>query len=263
VDCLDPDCLEHSACLDMGGADSEVFAGGEFKYFYARYVPDSKLSHEITDSQAGQIIAGDTLLMVLMARTDNISFSSPGWSLISQNLGIPRPSYNQNISIYMRTATGTAIDQTINFQLGESTPSIAQRLIASVLVFSGSAQVSDLESGVNTHFCSQAPMPSISSLRSTETPIYGYHTPFTTNYSPDVSSIPMTEQPQQISFFKSSGGTDSNLQLDETGEAMYNRMTLGVGIQGNNSSINYAHHDAGCWVDELGGQSFRFVVSPN
>jgi len=227
-----------------------------FKYVYARHTLLA-LSHTITNSragQAGQLNVGDTLLMVLAARTPTgVTITSPGWTLVVENNGVTRPSYTQKIYIYKRVATGTTADNTIELSVPANTPSIQQRLMASVLVFGGNVEVSGLASGNDTTFCSPASMPTVTSVGSDENIIYGYHTVWTTNFN-------SAELPQSIKFFKADASIDNSVTLDEPNDTISNRLTLGVGDRGVNHLITTAHHNAPCFNDESGNQAFRFSV---
>jgi hypothetical protein len=227
-----------------------------FKYVYARHTL-SALSHTITNSragQAGQLNVGDTLLMVLAARTPTgVTITSPGWTLVVENNGVTRSAYTQKIYIYKRVATGTTADNTIEFSIPADTPSIQQRLMASVLVFGGNVEVSGLASGNDTTFCSPASMPTVTSVGSDESIIYGYHTVWTTNFNG-------AELPHSIKFFKADASIDNSVTLDEPNDTISNRLTLGVGDRGVNHLITTAHHNAACFSDENGNQAFRFSV---
>jgi hypothetical protein len=227
--------------------------------FLSRYNPFSNiLEHSmLTGSGSGNSInVGDTLLLVMMAR-NAVTINSPGWTLVLENSGVNRPLYTQKIYIYKRVATGTPDDQTVEFSFPQDTPEIQRRLMATVLAFSGNVQVSGSDSGSDTSFCLPAAMPNVPSVDTNTTIVYGYHSVWISTNSNN-STIP-----NKINFFRNDELINDSLILDQPISEAGNRMTLGISPKGTNSLITTAHHDAPCFVDNLGTQAFWFsVLSP-
>jgi hypothetical protein len=217
-----------------------------YKHSFTKAIGGVQASISASNISGGVIEAGDTLVAVVMTRSDVTSVSPGTWTRLGSSSGVQR-AYLQRVSVYYKTATGNpAVDNTVTVNQVDSA-----RIILSVLVFRGLVEPRDIQSGAASSDCDRVGFPAIATLGALEVPVYTYTNAFT--YT-DAWGNPAAEV---ATFYNQADAADPNLSKDAP--AGNNRMTVAIGQMGTNSQITSAGFNS-CGVG-LSQQGMRFVVS--
>ena len=241
---------------------ADHIASGEASFQYTISAPQPIYKHSFTKAIAGGaqssisasnisggvIEAGDTLVAVVMTRSDVTSVSPGAWTRLGSSSGFQR-AYFQRVSVYYKTATGDpAVDNVVSVS-----QVLSARIILSVLVFRGQVEPRDIQSGAAASDCDRAVMPAIATLGALEVPVYTYTNAFTyTHGSGELAA-------EVATFFNQSDQTDVGLLKDAP--AGDNRMTVAVGAMGSDSKITSANFNSCASGVGVAQQAMRFVVS--
>jgi hypothetical protein len=211
-----------------------------YKHQFVKVI-GAQQSISATNIPGGVIEAGDTLVVVVMTRSDVTSVSPGTWTRLGSSTGVQR-AYLQRVSVYYKTATGDPnVDNTVSVSQVDNA-----RIILSVLVFRGSVVPRDIQSGAEA-YGDGAPMPPVTNISAIEVPVYTYTNAFACfSYNGAYTAT----------FYSTNGTQDP--ELFKQWPDYENRLTIAIGKQGFNSNIASATFPT-CGTSHE--QAMRFLVS--
>ncbi len=239
-----------AASIESVSATLEVLSLPLYKHSFNKSIlSNTAQSITVTNPAEKTIQAGDTLVVVVMSRS-NITGITPGsWTTLGSTSGVVRSTYTQRVTVAYKTATGDpAIDNQVTI-----TQAQVSRFVASILVFSGSAIPFDLQNGPNASNCSPASIPVSGGILAEEMLVYGYSNVFTPTWDG-------SEQPVNATFLDGTANEDTLISKDPA--EFYNRFSLAVGKKGidhdvTSASTSICHSD-----DAPAAEALRFKVKP-